>query len=938
MPSATPVPTALPTPNTGINPWWSYKEKPLAGIGRALVNVANGNLLVQAGDIDIHERGLDLAFRRTYNSQSQHDSAGTDGATPSVFGNGWTNTFDAHLAYHGSVMSVYDIDGARYDYTADGSGGWTPPPGMQGTTLIWDNCNGYQWTQKTGTIYYFWQPTFGCSLNASNAGYLGRLYEIIGRNSQNYIRFTYGWVGSNPSSAQNIATIVAAHSDGNALVMQFAQFGSYTELASIACGTNTQPVCTSQQITYSYDTNGNLLLVTRPGNATDDATRTQQIASLKEQYWYDAGTHEMQCAGGPRFVSSSWSDGSNYGFTYDANTTSGRLTWISDYGLVDFTPGDGTGAQLQPGPPMTGNTLWRQMEFTYLSAETQMTDTDGHTTRWWYDGNNRVTSTAGYTGSGTNWLVSQATWDANNNLTSTIDPRGASLPAPNPYETDYAYDTGGKNLIAVAEPAVPTSSGSLRPTVSFSYDQFNNVVASCDANFNVSHGSSWTATPAPTDSLCPGGPGAALYAYVYSSSTYPFAETNEPYGLPLSATTPSGYQTTYSYGNGAVFDNYGLPTQITGISYTQADGTTRTPTATYTYDPYGDVASVNKGNGATNLVYDALNRLATITDADSHTSYRYYNPDGTVSKTEDPYQHANGWGNTTSYDADGNSVSATAYRMTTYNSAPAPETTSYWYDGEDRLVEVQQPQDTKNDLYQKPWATRYIYDLTQNSSSGVTIGSSATYFAHGNLYKTQELLPASAPVSVASPAPLTVPNTTFQDLNGNAFDVLDRPTARYSFISQSGTSAETLIQEALTYDQSSYFTGYFAGRLTADCKSAQPQQCQWFNYDQRGATTQVHFGDTLSADRSATYDPDGHTMSITSAVFGTNYYGYNADGLKATEQEAQGGGVTSPATFTHEYYPDDAFKQLDVTSSESEPNGIDSVLLSARREGTDAND
>ncbi len=83
VPTATPTPAPLPTPNTGINRWWTYQEKALAGVGKAMVNVANGNLLVQADDVDIHERGIDLAFRRTYNSQSQHDAANTDGSTPS---------------------------------------------------------------------------------------------------------------------------------------------------------------------------------------------------------------------------------------------------------------------------------------------------------------------------------------------------------------------------------------------------------------------------------------------------------------------------------------------------------------------------------------------------------------------------------------------------------------------------------------------------------------------------------------------------------------------------------------------------------------------------------------------------------------------------------------------------------------------------------------
>ncbi|HTC31563.1 MAG TPA: DUF6531 domain-containing protein, partial [Candidatus Acidoferrum sp.] len=150
-PTSTPVGT-LSTPATGITKWWTYDGRGIPGVGAAMVNLANGNLVVQSSDVDVHERGVDLRFTRTYNSQSTHDAAGTDGSAASVYGNGWTNTLDAHMGYNSNAntLSVYDADGTRYDFTANGSGGWTPPPGMQGTTLVWDGGCGYQWTRKDG--------------------------------------------------------------------------------------------------------------------------------------------------------------------------------------------------------------------------------------------------------------------------------------------------------------------------------------------------------------------------------------------------------------------------------------------------------------------------------------------------------------------------------------------------------------------------------------------------------------------------------------------------------------------------------------------------------------------------------------------------------------------------------------------------------------------
>ena len=98
-----------------------------------------------------------------------------------MYGNGWTNTFDEHIAYNGTnTISVFDLDGARYDYVSNGSGGWTPPPGMQGTALtaVSSPNAGYIWTKKSGTEYYFYtfeQP-------AATMGYAGRIYQILGRN------------------------------------------------------------------------------------------------------------------------------------------------------------------------------------------------------------------------------------------------------------------------------------------------------------------------------------------------------------------------------------------------------------------------------------------------------------------------------------------------------------------------------------------------------------------------------------------------------------------------------------------------------------------------------------------------------------------------------------------------------------------------------------
>jgi hypothetical protein len=216
---------SLSTPSfTGINHYWTYEEDALPGIGKYMANVGNGNLIIQADDMAIPHKGVALAFRRTYNSLSRHDYVGSDGSQVSNYGAGWTNTFDAHLAansgnQYGAGLSVYDIDGARYDYLPDGQGHWIPPAG-QFATLTYDGGNGYFWTKKSGTVYYFLSVYFGSSL----AGLEGRLVTIYGRNNNTHITFSYAFQNGDPSCSCNLADIFAMEEDGRYAALAFSDF------------------------------------------------------------------------------------------------------------------------------------------------------------------------------------------------------------------------------------------------------------------------------------------------------------------------------------------------------------------------------------------------------------------------------------------------------------------------------------------------------------------------------------------------------------------------------------------------------------------------------------------------------------------------------------------------------------------------------------------
>ncbi|MEO7202930.1 MAG: DUF6531 domain-containing protein, partial [Candidatus Tumulicola sp.] len=626
---------------TGINRYWEYEERAIPGVGKAMVNVGTGNLVVQARDINIPERGLGLVFQRTYNSQSLHDANGDDGSEPAIFGNGWTNTFDAHIVFQTSgVISVYDIDGTRCDYTLN-AGNWSPCTGEHATLEPDPNTPcAYWWIKKNGTAYYFYsdKQSLACNTPGSN---LGRLYEIVGRNSNNNITMTYSWQAGEPETAQYITGLQVTHSDGQSLAMTFGSVGSGgpTELSTI---TYPDPAHPSSNVTlrYSYDSQGDLQEVDRPGNdATTAVGNGVPAGDAPETYGI---AHPMQFVCGPRATISKWAtqgnptDGSCLNISYDGNDNVGQ--WQVN-GVLNFTPNDSQNTPLQGGPQAWES--WYVANFSYGTSNnacthesagtTTMCDSDGHSTVWTIDSSYRVQQRQEYTGetSPTN-LVTAQTWDSNDNLIATFDTRNK--------ETDYAYDANG-NTIAMALPSVSDAPASYRPTSLYSYDGYNNVRSYCDPDYSHHNGFDWTSPPqsqeCPMTAGSPGAPGPEVFQYGMGDS-------NEPFGRLTSTTSRMGYSYGISYntsqGGGG---DYGLPTQVQGDSFSQFDpNDSRQPVQNFTYDQYGNLIAYNKASGESwTLIYDANNRNVAKIDPDSHASVTCYYLDGSSFYSETPAQH-----------------------------------------------------------------------------------------------------------------------------------------------------------------------------------------------------------------------------------------------------------------------------------------------------------
>jgi YD repeat-containing protein len=889
---------------TGINPWWRYQEENVPGGGHVMVNVGTGNLVLQDDDMNVPHKGIALAFRRTYNSQSLHDVYGDDGA-PGMYGNGWTSTFDAHLSGTSSSINVWDIDGAMYTYTFQSNGTWQAPAG-QHATLASDGACGFLWTKKTGTTYYFWAPYQPSTCTASYTtygGYAGRLYEIIGRNRNVTLSFAYSWDNGIATPAGKISEIVVSTESGLTASLAFADVSGYRLLQTLTLPDG------ATTVTYGYDTVGDLVTISHPPNNAAGIRPTQLL-----NYQRVGGNLLINFAASPKTdaacVTSGgcYSDGGGLLFTFAGTSApTSTVTSIQQAALVNPTISDGTNAgPIQGSTYATSVYTYDTEYFTTGVLTPAFRDTDGHMTSWMVDTSGRPTQTQECTASANQgqqctgrWLTTRESWDANNNRIAEIDARGN--------ETDYAYDNNG-NTIAVA--AAAPSTGMTRPTRLFDYDGLNNVVAYCDETETDRSGADWSGPPTISDSLCSASAQAHGVLFYKATYTYP---SSEPSGELASMTTPLGYTLQLSYSAAQEGGSEaGLPTTVTGSSFTQVDLSSITPTQTFWYDVNGYLRCYSKGNGTSVLSYDAIGRMTSVADADDSSANAgslcgksagkpgwntqvttAYFADGLVQSTQSPAERAAGVSTTFTYDLDGNEISETHHFGCASGKPCTPGITNKWYDGADRLVEVGLPHDS-TDLYSSQWLTRYLYDL---SAGGLVYMAGLGYHASGNLFKTQEWVPASAN---ASPS--------WTDLKGSAYDSLDREVAMYGFSPSSNT---TLRAKSFAFDASSATLGLLASQTD------QLGEVTTYAYDNLARTTAVQFaGDGgVTPSNAFGYDLNGRVVSATNSVYGTTTTAYDADGRVSEVDEPTTGAITSPAKLTYDYYPNGQRKDLNVTST-----------------------
>ncbi|MEV7611937.1 DUF6531 domain-containing protein, partial [Streptomyces sp. NPDC089799] len=375
----------------------------------------------------------------------------------------------------------------------------------------------------------------------------------------------------------------------------------------------------------------------------------------------------------------------------------------------------------------------------------------------------------------------------------------------------------------------------------------------------------------------------------------------------------------------------------TGIATLEYTGGSKPPT--YGYDDKGRVISAKDGLGNTSTFsYTAAGELQSETTPLGRTTSYTYDGAGNRLSVTTPL----GGKSTFTYNASGKPLTVTEPRGNVAGANPADFTTTYTYDGKDRLTSVRAPNgktvtntyDSAGNLTKSTDAagrvTTFTYDSANRLTSTTAPGGAKTTTGYDNMGRVVARTdPAGAKttythdvagrmVSMTTPRgnaegadPAEYTWTYGYDKAGNQTTVTD-PAGRTTKTDYDTGSRPVSVTDPLgnvtktTYDK----TGNVVGTTDGLGKSTS------FTFDAVNRLTSVKDpnGNTLSY----TYDADGNRLSETSPLGFKTTYAYDAAGRQTSRTEPRGNvaGAT-PEDFTWRTEYDDAGR----VSAEIDPFG-----------------
>jgi len=460
-------------------------------------------------------------------------------------------------------------------------------------------------------------------------------------------------------------------------------------------------------LSFSYDSDMRMTLV------TDTAGRQLQLAYSGDRL---TSVTDNNITPG-RSIRFQYDPADNLSSMTNAEGNTTRLSYDGEHFLTRISPSLGAPVDIaySDGSVVRISSDVSAKSFSYdaTNLATTLTEVAGNdrVTRFVYDSGGRISRVERSKDSAGTVVSQRFSWDAGNNLVSSIDEKGrmtkyaynergdlttvtdalghvtsytyenvferlTSVIDPNGHKTSYEYDARGNVVREV---------NALNEIVTYAYDARGDRVSRTDAKGHMTL-LSYDAAGNRVTLTNPLGH--------TSSSTY------DGIGNPLTNTTPNGFTAKREYD---------LMSRLTSETNPLGERTS------YVYDALGNVTQVTDAEGnAVTYKYDALNRLLSITNASGQQTKYSYNPVGNLTSITDAAGHIT----TFTYDRLNRRVGETdplghiaafgydeAGNLTSRTDANGV-TTLYTYNSLDQLIGIDYP-GTEQDV-------DYAYDAAGN--------------------------------------------------------------------------------------------------------------------------------------------------------------------------------------------------------------------------------
>lgn len=658
------------------------------------VNLANGNLVLQATDFSMPGIGLPLTIGRTYNSQF-------GGMTDA--GQGWVMDSGADVAldvFTDGSLGYSAPGGYAVGFTKNADGSFTTPPGIDATMA--ENSDG---------SYTLTDNASGLRQNFTSAGLLTSLVDRSG----NTITFNSAWSGvlQSITDTQGRTTSISYDPNTNQISQITDPAGrtsSYTyDSFTSELLTATDPAGKVTQFTYSSTYPYPLTQITDPnGNSTTFAyDTTGRLTSLSQvlnsttsdttSFAYNSGNTVVTDPNGHATTYAYDIFGRGTAVT-DALGNTARVTWTADdQPASGQTPSGGTTTysydsrnNLTQVTPPAGNPVkaaYGNSTFPYQPSST--TDAQGNTTIYGYNSQGLLTSSTDPAGHS-----SSATYNGNGTMASATDENG--------HTTSYAYTSSGM-------PSVDTPPSPLG-TTSYAFTTANQESSVTDGNGKV--------TTFTYDS------DGRVTAVGYADNTS-IIYTYDADGNVTSMVDSSG---TTSY-------TYNALNQLTKETLPSGQS------ISYTYDAAGNLTGKTDSGGTVGYGYNQVDEVTSVTDRQNHAYSIGYDQNGNRTSIGFP----NGVTERTTFNSDGQLTAITgstssatltsfsySYTNPTTNQQTglpysvtdtAARTTSYAYDNGNQLTSAVQKSSTGSQLA----SYGYGYDPAGNLTSKTVNGTGTTF-------------------------------------------------------------------------------------------------------------------------------------------------------------------------------------------------------------------